>query len=173
MNSITEKKCSSCKEIKDISLFHKDRSTKDGFGWRCTPCKKIESRDFYEKNKIKIKETQRRYQENNSEKYAEMQKKSQNKYYKNSINKIKDRYLKSNYGITKEEYEAMLSKQGGVCAVCGNTNRDGRMLSVDHDHTSGKIRELLCQYCNASLGMARDDIGILEKLRLYLIRHME
>lgn len=72
------------------------------------------------------------------------------------------------FGITRVEYEDMLNKQNGVCAICGNVNNDGSELYVDHDHLSGDIRKLLCSPCNLGLGNFRDSISNLEKAIQYL-----
>ena len=53
--------------------------------------------------------------------------------------------------ITFKEYEELLKQQNGVCKICGGTNRSGKALSVDHDHKTGKIRGLLCIWCNSRL----------------------
>lgn len=83
--------------------------------------------------------------------------------------------LKQRYGITYEEYESILEKQGGVCAVCKRDNEqfdkvkdDVRRLHVDHDHATGKVRGILCSKCNFALGCVRDDKEILNKLIKYL-----
>jgi hypothetical protein len=64
----------------------------------------------------------------------------------------KRRELFWRYGISAEDYEAMLVRQGGVCAMCGMEYHTGRLLCVDHDHATGKVRGLLCIRCNAGLG---------------------
>lgn len=74
--------------------------------------------------------------------------------------------LKYSYGLTVDEYTAMLLSQGGVCKVCGRT--DSQHLSVDHCHSTGKIRGLLCHRCNLLLGKALDDTTILLKAINYL-----
>lgn len=60
------------------------------------------------------------------------------------------------YGITTEDYEAMLAGQGGVCLICGRAPK-ARSLNVDHDHKTGKVRGLLCHQCNRHL------LGALER----------
>lgn len=57
--------------------------------------------------------------------------------------------------LTNAEYDGLLERQGGVCAVCGE-KREGRLV-VDHDHETGKVRGLLCNFCNVALGFFRDD----------------
>lgn len=84
-----------------------------------------------------------------------------------------DTYLRSRYGISGVDYAAMLEKQRGVCAVCGQAEVAvfrGRLkrLAVDHDHKTGKIRGLLCLQCNSALGIVRDDAELLHKLAAYL-----
>lgn len=80
-----------------------------------------------------------------------------------------DRQLQRHYGITLEEYNAMLEKQNGVCAVCGKPP-NGRRLHVDHDHKTGAVRGLLCSGCNTALGDVNDSMDILQRLIKYLTR---
>lgn len=57
-------------------------------------------------------------------------------------------HLKRKYGISLQDYNMRLADQGGVCAVCGLTSTNGTRLHVDHNHTTGKVRGLLCSPCN-------------------------
>ncbi|HDY68067.1 MAG TPA: hypothetical protein ENH85_09770 [Candidatus Scalindua sp.] len=75
--------------------------------------------------------------------------------------------LKVNYGITLEDYDKLYEKQNGVCAICSLPEVLMR-LQVDHDHKTGKVRGLLCLYCNNILGKAKDSIETLEKAIEYL-----
>lgn len=61
--------------------------------------------------------------------------------------------IKHRYGITAQEYDAMVARQRGLCAICGEPPADGPAhwggkLCIDHDHESGRVRELLCNDCN-------------------------
>lgn len=76
--------------------------------------------------------------------------------------------LKHTYGITLADYEAMFVRQGGRCAICG---ADDQKLVVDHNHTTRKVRSLLCHLCNALIGCARENIDILVSAAAYL--HVE
>ena len=80
--------------------------------------------------------------------------------------------LKRNYGITLEDHSRMFESQGGVCAVCKKPG-DGRwsQLCVDHDHVTGKVRELLCRRCNMILGQVDDSSLLLHELAAYLRKH--
>jgi hypothetical protein len=80
--------------------------------------------------------------------------------------------LKSKYGITLEEFDALLEEQGGHCAVCDRTCEDGgQHLSVDHDHRTGKVRGILCAKHNQALGLCGDDPNILIALASYLLHN--
>lgn len=81
-----------------------------------------------------------------------------------SIQKSK---LKRKYGITIEQYEAMVKEQKGVCYICKNENPN-RKLSVDHCHKTGKIRKLLCDKCNMTLGLINDSQELLKQFIFYL-----
>ena len=70
-------------------------------------------------------------------------------------------------GVTLKEYDRMLAKQGGVCAICGEPPAKIR-LAVDHCHTTGKVRGLLCLRCNMGLGYFTDDPAKLEAAIEYL-----
>ena len=79
--------------------------------------------------------------------------------------------LRARYGINIEEYEQMLEDQDGVCLICnGSPNRGARetALCVDHCHSTGSIRCLLCWRCNGALGLFEDDIERLNNAILYL-----
>lgn len=81
-------------------------------------------------------------------------------------------HLKQFFNMTEEAYEELLIKQGGVCAICktddpGNRHKT-KNLNVDHDHSSGKIRGLLCTSCNHALGKFKDDPLIIEAAVEYL-----
>jgi hypothetical protein len=67
-----------------------------------------------------------------------------------------------------EEYERILEKQKGVCVICQGINKDGRSLFVDHDHRIGDIRGLLCSNCNALIGLADENIAVLERAIAYI-----
>jgi hypothetical protein len=82
--------------------------------------------------------------------------------------------LKSKYGLTVEAHTAMLQVQFYKCAACGDKfelENKWEQPCVDHDHETGKVRELLCRRCNVTLGHVEDDVGRLEKLIAYLRRH--
>ena len=92
--------------------------------------------------------------------------------------KRKARHWKIRYGLTEEKYWEMHENQGGVCAICGKPETrlhmgTKKILSVDHDHTTGAVRALLCNGCNTILGNAGDDVAVLERAIEYLREHKQ
>ena len=77
------------------------------------------------------------------------------------------------YGLTIDEYEGMLIRQRGLCAICGHAEtrlRAGipQRLHVDHDHVTGRVRGLLCSRCNRGVGAFRDDPAVFRRAARYL-----
>jgi hypothetical protein len=74
------------------------------------------------------------------------------------------------YGLTVEQYDDILMKQNYICAICKNPEKSStkRFLSIDHNHTTGKVRGLLCDTCNRGLGHFFDNLDLLESAVLYL-----
>jgi hypothetical protein len=75
------------------------------------------------------------------------------------------------YGITANDFEWMVIQQGGRCVTC---QRSDQKLCIDHDHTTGRVRGLLCNQCNLTLGhMEQHNPATIEALRQYLQDHQE
>lgn len=99
------------------------------------------------------------------------------KLYRKPENEIprEDRYFLKTYGISRSKVEEMLKSQNGKCRVCyielvlgGRTKNSA---CVDHDHTTGKVRGILCNHCNRGLGMFFDNQLLLYKAIEYLKEH--
>lgn len=80
-------------------------------------------------------------------------------------------WLKYRYGITHDDYDKMLQKQGGACAICRKPPSGRAYLSVDHCHATSKVRGLLCRQCNCALGNVREDLAVLRRLAAYIKKH--
>ena len=88
----------------------------------------------------------------------------------------KNSYLKKRYDISLAEYTVMAVAQGNICAICKKPetemrNGNVKALSVDHNHTTGENRELLCTACNKMIGLACEDVSILQNAINYLNKH--
>ena len=139
------KTCSKCGVDKPLSDFYerKDRPTqKRQYFSQCKTCYAQRKKLWTEANQERAKATNRKCQ------------------------------LKAKYGITPDEYERIFSTQGGACAICGTTSPVGRgEFHVDHCHSTGKIRGLLCHHCNVGLGNFRDSTQTLTQAISYLNLH--
>jgi hypothetical protein len=152
-----EKVCTQCGESKDHSHFYSHSSTKDRLANICKVCHLSNSKKRLKdpKNKERAKLSQKKWRADPKNKRAN----------------LSSRY-KAKYGITLDTYEEMLASQDNKCYLCGNEeNYNGKPLYVDHCHTSGKIRKLLCQHCNTGLGMFRDNPELLIKAADYVKEH--
>jgi len=78
--------------------------------------------------------------------------------------------LKTTYGINIETYNKMFNDQNGCCKICKIHQTDlNKNLAVDHSHTTGKVRGLLCHKCNMGIGLLQEDITILAESIKYLM----
>ena len=118
----------------------------------------------------------KRWRDANPERYRAAVRKSQEKaraenpeeFKSATARSLRKSKLKAQYGMTVEAYDAMLEVQGGVCKICSANPEKGRRLSVDHCHTTGRIRGLLCSNCNLAIGSMRDNPLFLESAAQYL-----
>lgn len=84
---------------------------------------------------------------------------------------MKNRRLVQEFGISLEDFKAMLEDQERKCPCCSKYLSGGRNTHVDHCHSSGKVRSLLCQLCNQALGLVREDTTTLNNMIEYLELH--
>lgn len=141
------KVCYRCKKSKPFSAFHKKSAAKDGLQASCKKCNNNSAREW---------------QQANPEKFEEIWKR--NSYGDTAILKRKAR----RYGLTLEELVFLFEKTNGKCEICGKAPR--KTLCVDHCHKTGKVRGLLCEICNKSLGGFYDSVETLESAIKYLKR---
>jgi hypothetical protein len=137
---------------------------------RCRPCREKQRTAWRSQNRKKRNATERAWRRQNpgsikktQTKWAERNPELKKTYARKSS-------LKYNYGMTLDEYDAMLIKQGGVCALCGKPPTEKR-LAVDHDHATNEVRGLLHNMCNLLLGTAQDDPRLLHAGIRYLAVH--
>lgn len=97
---------------------------------------------------------------------------------KRPIEVSRDYNLRQNYRITLEEYDLLFFQQGGVCAICKQSETQidpytGKVkwLAVDHNHELNQVRELLCQVCNQLVGWVEKDRELVKQAIIYLKKH--
>ena len=114
---------------------------------------------WQEANPARFKELRKQWKERNAEKVRFSRRKGQ---------------LKRKYNLTHDQFEALVTQQKGLCAVCGKTPFP-RMLAADHDHTTGEVRGLLCRRCNLGVGWAEvffvHERPLIRKMLSYLRQH--
>lgn len=87
--------------------------------------------------------------------------------------------LRKKYGMTQEDYDVKFKEQGGLCAICQQPEtmrrRGGSLspLSVDHNHRTEEIRDLLCSRCNHMIGMAKENPEVLRIAADYIEHHAD
>lgn len=149
---IREKRCANCKLAKPIDQFSRNRRNRDGFQSRCRSCQKEIHRDYYVRNSESVIARTKVWAANNPEKVKIL-----------SRNRQRVRL----YGLTSQDYDALMESQSSRCAGCGDEFGD-TMPHIDHDHMTGAVRGLLCGPCNKALGMAADSSERLIGLARYL-----
>lgn len=87
---------------------------------------------------------------------------------KTNTRRTVSKHLKSRYGISIDEFEALSKSQHDVCAICKRPCSSKQRLSVDHNHQTGQVRGLLCANCNHGLGHFMDSPELLRKAAIYL-----
>lgn len=134
------KTCSRCGISKSVDLFSNYKHSSDGKKAACKSCQKAYNDKWDRENKEKKKDSARWWS------------------------------IKNKYNISKEEYLSLLESQNHKCKICNLESSDNlhNYLYVDHCHQTNEIRGLLCKSCNSLLGMAKDDVEILENAIKYL-----
>ena len=156
---VESKTCICCGNIKPLSAFgtYKPTGKPKGKIYHRNKCKECTSEEYRIKHSL------------NAEYHSERRKKAyyadQERYQEQARERFRNK--------TRPIYEDFFKKQNGVCAICGNqetATRNGRVkdLALDHCHTTGRYRGLLCQCCNTALGRVKDDISILKNMIRYL-----
>ncbi len=94
-------------------------------------------------------------------KYAKPEIKEQKKYYQ----------IKRLYGLTKEDYLNKLDAQNNQCVICNTILLNDKNTHIDHNHTTGKIRDILCSNCNHILGIIENNSHYIQNLLRYIDKH--
>lgn len=127
------------------------------------------NKEYYDRNRERILNRVKEYQSQRKEQRSAYMRKWREKNpeaYKRNSGYFHERHILSTYGLTPEQYQAMLQSQGGRCKICGRTEKT--RLAVDHCHKTGKVRGLLCTKCNSALGLFGDNVAIFQSAINYL-----
>jgi len=169
-----DRKCYICKQVKPLALFRKDAECRSKVGGICKACSAERTRLWRLRNIEKARERGRitdRKRNSTPERKAWAKEWRARNSEKVDVQKLKARCKR--YGISVSDYMAAIARQDNCCACCGEPFRLGekRQAHVDHDHKTGKIRDILCIGCNTGLGCFKDSPELLRKAIRYLSRH--
>lgn len=149
------KRCPECGESKSLEEFYRSKNASDGDSGYCKPCSLSRQREWRAKDADHLKA----YERSRPKVDYETRRAAQ---------------LRREYGIEPQDFDRMVSDQGGRCAVCDEQPEPirGRRIGlfVDHCHDTGEVRGLLCSRCNTGIGQMRDDPRIMRAAIAYVER---
>lgn len=187
------KKCTKCGLVKELTDFAKDKGQKSGLKCSCRECFRAYKQEIANREKIipaekkccrcKVTKPASDFYKSSHQQsglfssckaceISRIEKEKQHRtaywkgYYKSHTQEM---HLLRKYNITKARREEMLAHQGGQCAICYKLEKNlPRILVVDHCHSSGMVRGLLCQLCNTGIGAFEDDKARMLRAISYL-----
>ena len=184
------KTCKKCGMEKSMTDFYIRVTRRDGYDSQCKQCRREYNRRQGKRNKSRHADAMHEIPStkicSTCRRELEIEFFCKNSYsadgYRSQCQMCRRKYRRSyhlgkKYDLTPDEYNIILDKQGFVCAICGmeeiSLGVDGkpRPLSVDHDHKTGIVRELLCQECNFKIGKIEMAAETESRMIEYLIRH--
>jgi len=152
------KVCNLCCQELPLSEYNKRADSPTGFAYVCRACSKKRSRAQYYENK-------------------ELRNEQCQAWYNKNAEKVRRKTIGRLYGLSYEQYLHMLEEQQGACAICQvplkahvGLDSEYEVAKIDHCHTTGRVRGLLCKKCNVSLGNLNDDVSVLQKAIAYLCK---
>ncbi len=110
------------------------------------------------------------YQRNADATRAAMRERAKARWAAMSVDERRDFKLREVYKISLSEWQALLAAQGDKCAACGTSEPGGRGWQTDHCHTEGRVRGILCMWCNTGIGLAKENPDTLQAWIDYLRR---
>lgn len=147
----THKGCRVCSQVKAVSEFSKAPTTADRLSNICKKCVSDKWREWY-------------YKDHDTKKQKNAQVNKVHYSQHSSVDTVLRRRL-SRYGLSNEEFTELVDRSEGLCEIC----RTEPFEAIDHCHSTGRVRGLLCGQCNRSLGGFRDDATILKNTIKYVM----
>lgn len=133
------------------------------------------NRKYYAENRAKMRAGMKKWRDNNLEAHRAASRRYHHEnrdtvlpqkraHWKENAGAINARRREKKFGLSPEAYAAMHEAQGGCCAIC----REDRKLVVDHNHSTGAVRSLLCSPCNTAIGLLKEDPKLMRAAIKYL-----
>ena len=143
------KKCTSCQQEKSLTeFFSRGGKLAHLYKSRCKQCMQAQRQEWADKNRGHLNEWQRHN-------------------WVTAGRRLRRR------GATQQMYDTLYEAQKGCCALCNEPEEKFAWLCIDHDHSTGRIRGLLCPNCNRGLGLLQDRPDLLRKAAEYVDAHKE
>jgi hypothetical protein len=172
--------CNKCGVRKCPAAFPLRKESSDGRKGECRACVRAYQQTWKKRNPARVRGLRRKYYSKNREQIRSRSREryaldprplrsARAKWRQQNPEKVRiglrKSALKSKYGLTWEKYQTLLRRQNRRCRICS-----GGLLEphVDHDHSSGKVRGLLCHNCNTALGMFKDSARLLRRAAMYI-----
>ena len=147
--------CKKCSEAKPLTLFATSKTCREGYRYICKACDAARQAQYAASDAGKATRAQ---------------------YEAKSTTKADKRkwHLSNSYKLDCAAYSAMLTEQGNGCAICRtqvyDPSRPAFRLAIDHCHSTGAVRGLLCKNCNTGLGLFKDSTDTLASAIAYLTK---
>jgi hypothetical protein len=173
------KHCPKCDKTLPIEQFNKSKTKASGYQSWCKDCKQEDSKkrllspEVKEANRLRAEERRKLA----PEKVREAMQKHRDKVKQDPEKSLalkqqkQEYYYQSTYGLTTQQVEDMKTAQKYSCAICGDVFKSTKDAHVDHNHTTGKVREVLCSACNHGIGKFAESEERLLKAIEYLRKH--
>jgi hypothetical protein len=172
--------CTKCKIDKSLDDFHNDKHTKDGKSYICKNCNSLArygkpysdkrdkniAKEFDDGTKLCSK--------------CNLIKDKDSFYFMKKLNRHRsfcrecenNTTLKRVYKLSDDEFNQIVEKRrNNICEICNCENESNKNLFVDHNHSTGRIRGVICHNCNVAIGHLRDDVDLARRIIIYLEKH--
>ena len=152
--NVDEKACSQCRVVKSADEFYRNKANQTtGLSSACKDCLYRDKREYYKANAERLRRRSQQYRDENPELGRYIRRNS---------------HLRRKYGISVQDYDDMLERQQGACAICEKSAEVVGKLFVDHDHATGLVRGLLCHTCNVGIGALKDSPELMLAAASYI-----
>jgi hypothetical protein len=178
------KTCTRCQLRKPAAAFYSHPTTRDGLSSWCRVCTCAERKAVAERDPEAHREKARRWYWANRERAIARTTRSRKRWGPQQKARHREvnfnSMLRRKYGLTREAWEHMIAQQNGLCAICGlppeikdrgTTRTKSTPWVVDHNHSTGQVRELLCGRCNTLVGFIELNPHLVPSALNYLKRH--
>lgn len=170
---VLAKHCTKCGSDKLLTEFYRRSRSPDGLQSWCKECLRsyCDAVEETPEGRLTRKQINKRHRQRNPL-FREQDATRARERRKSPIYKAKQRVqdIRKLYGLSEAAYNVLHTRQGGQCAICGE---EPKQLHVDHNHTTGTVRGLLCSGCNTGIGQLRESERLLASAAAYLRKHAE